>query len=130
MPGMLAIDSAKSFSAALLMGSAPKTAFGSKTGEIAVNAEGVPQYRVQVAVTYLPGPSGRTASEVIDITVASHTDPAKDITPGTPVTLDGFYCGVSNPEVRDDGKGVRGGKVWFSASAVRPAFGRAKADAA
>jgi hypothetical protein len=127
---MLAIDAANTFSAALLMGSAPKAKYGSKTGEISVNADGVPQYQVSVAVTYLPNGAGRVISEVIPVTIAAHQDPAKDIAAGTPVQLDGLRAGVSDPEVRDDGKGVRGGKIWYTATAVRPAVFRQAKDAA
>jgi hypothetical protein len=132
MPGTLAIDAPNTFAAALLMGSAPKAKFGSTTGEISVNADGVPQYQLQVALTYLPsGPSRAAVSEVINVTVASPADPAKDITPGTPIQFDGLRCGVSEPEARENGKGIRGGKIWFTANGVRPTiFRQSKADAA
>jgi hypothetical protein len=131
MPGTLAIDAQNTFEAALLMSSAPKPKFGSTTGEISTNAAGVPQYQLSVAVTYLPGPTGRKTSEVITLTVAAPQDPAKDISPGTPVLFDGLKCGVTEPEARENGKGIRGGKIWFTANGVRPAAGfRAGKDAA
>jgi len=131
MPGTLAIDAPNTFATALLMGSAPKPKFGSATGEISTTAEGVPQYQLSVAVTYLPGPSGRSVSEVITVTVASPQDPAKDVDPGSPVQFAGLRCGVSEPEARENGKGIRGGKIWFTAAGVRLAMpGQRKPEAA
>jgi hypothetical protein len=132
MPGTLAIDAQKTFETALLMSSGPKPKFGAATGEISTNAAGVPQYQVSVAVTYLPGPTGRKVSEVISLTIAAEQDPAKDIPPGSPVMFDQLRCGVTEPEARDNGK-VRGGKIWFTANGIRPAHGiqrSGKADAA
>lgn len=127
----LAIDSTNTFEAALLMASAPKTKFGSNTGEVATNAQGLTVYAVSVAVTYLPGPTGRTAAEVISVSIPSAQDPAKDIPPGSPVMFDSLRCGVTEPEVRDGGRGIRGGKIWFSANGIRPALnGQRKNDAA
>jgi hypothetical protein len=126
MPGTLAIDAQNTFETALLMSSAPKPKFGGTNGEISTNAAGVPQYQLSVAVTYLPGPSGRKISEVITLTVAAQHDPAKDIQPGTPVMFDALRCGVSEPEAREGGRGVKGGRIWFTASgikAARPARG-------
>lgn len=131
MPGILAVDAQNTFETALLMSSAPKPKFGSTTGEISTNAAGVPQYQLSVAVTYLPGPTGRKVSEVIALTVAAQADPAKDIPPGTPVMFDGLRCGVTEPEARENGKGVRGGRIWFTANGVRPAAAfRGKGEAA
>lgn len=133
MPGILAIDASATFETALLMSSAPKPKFGSTTGEISTNAAGVPQYQLSVAVTYLPGPSGRKVSEVLTVTISAAADPAKDITPGSPVQFDGLKCGVTEPEVRENGRGVKGGKIWFSADGVRSATSyrpAAKSDAA
>jgi hypothetical protein len=129
MPGTLAIDAPNTFEAALLMASGPKPKFGAGTGEVSTNAAGVPQYQLQVAVTYLPGPSGRKVSEVISVTVAASQDPARDIAPGTPIMFDGLRCGVTEPEARDNGK-VRGGRVWFTAAGIRPAVPARGRDAA
>lgn len=126
MPGTLAIDAQNTFEAALLMASAPKPKFGGNTGEISTNAEGIPQYTVSVAVTYRPGPAGRKTSEVISLTIASPQDPAKDIPPGSPILFDQLRCGVTEPEARDNGKGIRGGKIWFSACGIRAAHGARK----
>jgi len=123
MPGTLAIDATNTFETALLMSSAPKPKFGASTGEISTNAAGVPQYALSVAVTYLPGPSGRKVSEVISVTVAAQQDPAKDIPAGSPIVFDGLRCGVTEPEARESGKGIRGGKIWFSANGIRSAAG-------
>src|SRR5262249_50781476 len=118
MPGTLAIDATNTFETALLMSSGPKPKFGAATGEISTNAAGVPQYQLSVAVTYLPGPTGRKVSEVISVTVAAQADPAKDIPPGSPVMFDSLRCGVTEPEAREGGRGVRGGKIWFTANGI------------
>ena len=121
MPGTLAIDAQNTFEAALLMSSSPKLKFGSTNGEISVNAQGMPQYQLSVAGTYLPGPSGRKVSVVITLTVAAAHDPAKDIPAGTPVIFDGLRCGVSDPEVRESGRGVKGGRIWFTCNGIKAA---------
>lgn len=121
MPGTLAIDAANTFAAALLMSAGPKPKFGSTTGEISTNAAGVPQYQAEVAVTYLAEPGRKPVSEVITVTITAPTDPTKDIVPGSPVLFDGLRAGVSAPEQRDNGKGIRGGKLWFSANGIRAA---------
>jgi hypothetical protein len=121
MPGTLAIDAANTFAAALLMSAGPKPKFGSTTGEISVNAAGIPQYQAEVAVTYLAEPGRRPVSEVITVTITAPSDPTKDLAPGSPVMFDGLRAGVSQPEARDNGKGIRGGRMWFSASGIRSA---------
>lgn len=125
MPGTLAIDAAGTFAAALLMSAGPKPKFGSTTGEISTNAAGVPQYQAEVAVTYLAENGRRPVSEVITVTITASSDPTKDIQPGAPVLFDGLRAGVSQPEQRDNGKGIRGGRLWFSASGIRSANGHA-----
>ena len=121
MPGTLAIDATNTFAAALLMSAGPKPKFGSTTGEISTNAQGVPQYQAEVAVTYLPEAGRRPVSEVITVTITSPADPTKDLAPGSPVTFDGLRAGVSTPEAKDNGRGIRGGRLWFSASGIRSA---------
>jgi hypothetical protein len=63
------------------------------------------------------------ASDVIKITVLGGSDPAAGITPGTPVTFDAFKVGISAPERNDKG-GIRGGKPYYQAAAVKPANGQ------
>lgn len=121
MPGTLAIDAANTFAAALLMSAGPKPKFGTTTGEISTNAAGVPQYQAEVAVTYLAENGRRPVSEVITVTITAAADPTRDIAPGTPVMFDGLRAGVSQPEQRDNGKGIRGGRIWFSATGLRSA---------
>lgn len=130
MPGgTIAVDTANTFSEAFYMSCAPKTKFGSDTGEVAVNSQGVPTYAAQVAVTWLPGPSGRVSSDVIQVTIAAPQDPCKDITPGSPVTFDRLRAGVMRPEAQDGGR-VRGGTLYFAADGLRPAHAARKTDAA
>jgi len=61
------------------MSSAPKPESGTATGEISTSAAGVPRYQLTVALTYLPGPSGRKISQLISVTVATPPWPAQDI---------------------------------------------------
>lgn len=131
MPATLAIDTRNTFAAALLMACGPKLEYG--TGAQATSAQGVPKYEAQVAVTYLSEPGQRSQSEVLAVTLTTHTDPAKDIQPGSPVEFDGLRVGWSAPERRQNDRGDRivGGKPWYQASGLRISHAAArKADAA
>lgn len=118
MAGTFAVDCAATFAAALLMSSAPKTKFGTQVQD--VSAAGVPKWTVEAAVTFLAQEGMRPVSEVIALTVTSPADPGQGIPPGTLVVFDGFRVGISAPEKNDRG-GIRGGKFWYQAAAIRPA---------
>ena len=118
MAGTFAVDCAGTFSAALLMSSAPKTKFGTQAQDVSV--AGLPKWTVEAAVTFLTEPGMRPSSEVISVTVTSAADPGQGIPPGTLIAFDGFRVGMSAPEKNDRG-GIRGGKFWYQAAALRPA---------
>jgi len=120
--GTFTVDARATFAVALFMGSGPKLKFGSDTQDI--NSAGERKWTVQLAVTFFPEYGMAPASDVIPVTMLGGTDPAADLTPGTPVDLDAFKVGISAPEQRerkDGGTRVVGGKPFYSASAIRPA---------
>ena len=90
------VDTTASFTAAFLMSSAPREEFG-KPGVQDHDATGTPKWTVQVAVT-APAKGKRPAqSDVVSVTVTQPGDPSNDITPGTPVVLEGLEVGVQHP---------------------------------
>ena len=116
--GSFIVDTGRTFAVTLFMGSGPKLKFGSTDQD--VSATGERKWEVQVACTWFPEYGMAPASDVIKITVLGGTDPAAGITPGTPVTFDAFKVGISAPERNDKG-GIRGGKPYYQAAAVKPA---------
>ena len=133
MPGTFVIDTAATFaSPPLLMGCLPKVKYGSE-GQQDVSANGERKWEAQAAVTFHPAAPGmRPVSEVISVTITGPaTNPGDHITPGTPVTFDGFRVGWSAPEASDTGR-IKGGKPWYQASGLRQAHvpGRAEGKAA
>ena len=123
-----AINTRQTSAAALFMGCAPKTKFGTQDQDHA--ADGRAKWDAQVAVTYLAEPGQRVQAEVINVTVVSDQDPAAALTPGLPVELVDLRLGVSSPQTRDNGQGVRGGKPYWMASAVRQLTAARPADKA
>ena len=111
------IDARRTFAAALLMSCGPKTKFGSDQQDQA--ADGRRKWVAQVAVTYLAEPGQRAQAEVINVTITSDQDPGQHLQPGMAVEMTDLRMGITEAEARERG-GVRGGKPWFSASAVRP----------
>lgn len=118
MPGTFVIDTDKTFTVAFLMSCDKKLKFGEQVQD--VNATGVPKWALEVAVTFTTENGMKPVSEVLSVSVAAPTSPAEHIAPGSPVVLDGFRVG-SNPPEKNDRGGIRGGKLWFTAAAVRPA---------
>lgn len=125
----LAIDSQNTFATALYLSGGPKVKFGSQTGEISTTPDGIPQYSAEVAVTFIAEPGRRAQSEVISVTIAAQQDPTRDLVPGSPVMFEGLRAGVSTPEARDNGKGVRGGRLYYSAAGIRAAGAQRHAKA-
>jgi len=124
VPGTPAAAAPSALPAALLMSPAPKPEPGTATGEIPTSAAGVPRYQLPLAFTYLPGPSG--AEDLPDhLGDRRHPQgPAQDIPSGSPVMSDGPRCGLTQPEARESGKGIRGGRTWLTTNGMRPAAGR------
>jgi hypothetical protein len=126
MPGATyTIDARRTFAMALLLSSAAKTKFG--TTEQDTGNDGRPRWTAQVAVTYLAEPGQPAFSEVLAVTVVGDQDPAASITPGTPVDLADLRMGITTPQARDNG-GVRGGRPYFTAGAIRPAMTAARSS--
>ncbi len=113
--GSFIVDTGRTFAVALLMGSGPKLKFGS--AEQDVSATGERKWEIQVACTWFPEYGMAPASDVIKITVLGGTDPAAGINPGTLVEFDAFKVGISAPEKTE--RGIRGGKPYYQATAVR-----------
>jgi hypothetical protein len=123
-----AIDTGRTFAAALLMASGPKIRFQSTEQDVA--ADGQRKWEVQAAVTWHADPGQRPFSDLIRVTVLGGTDPAAGLPAGTPIELTDLRLGVMNAEQGENGR-VRGGKPFYMASGVRPLNGaRASKDAA
>jgi hypothetical protein len=122
--GTYTINTAATFAAVFLMASGPRTKYG--TTEQDRTAEGLPRWECQLAVTFLAEPGQRPVSDVLSVTIAAEHDPAASITPGTPVELTDLRLGVSQAEARQDGRGVRGGRPYYTASGIRPALHTAR----
>lgn len=128
MPGTFQVQMDRTFSVLLLMGSGPKLRFQSQEQD--VSAAGEKKWSVQAAATWQPEYGMRPVSEVIEVTMTGGANPAESIPVGSPVTFDAFRVGVSQAEARENGKGVRGGRPYYSAAGIRPAHAARKADAA
>lgn len=114
------IDQAATFDGVAFLSCDPKRAFGSDRQEM-TKGDNVPKWEVQV-VAMTRDQFGRPQNEVLKIGVASHTDPAKGLTPYTPVALVRFEIGVMektkrNPETGEER--VIGVQVWYRAEAVK-----------
>jgi hypothetical protein len=120
MAGTFKVDVPATFSAALLMASAPRMRFGTQDQDI--SASGERKWEIQAAVTYHAEYGMRAQSEVISITVPGGTDPAAAIPPGTPVEFENFRVGFSAPEKGANDR-IRGGKPWFQASGLHAVAG-------
>lgn len=130
MPGTIHVNTDATFAALILMSIGEKMIFGTDQPEI--TKAGERKYTAEIAVQYRPENGMKPVSEVISATITGGDHNAiLGIAPGSPVTLEGLRCGVSAPEKRDDGR-VRGGRLYFMASAIRSAASsyRAKSDAA
>lgn len=111
------VDPAR-FTALVFMGCEPK--IDRETGVQHTTKDGFSRkWTVNVsAAKPSPYDSARTEVDALAITVTSEVDPAEGLAMGTPVTLDGFACGVMAPEAGEGGK-IRGGRLFWSASGVR-----------
>jgi hypothetical protein len=117
MPGTFVIDTRETFDSALLMASGPKMQF--QTTEQDVSATGERKWEILAVLTWKAEPGRNPVVEVVKVTMLGGTNPADGIAPGTMVELGGFRVGISTPEKTDRG-GVRGGKPWYQATAIRP----------
>lgn len=119
MPGTHAVDVAATFTSMMLVNTMPKLKFGSDSVQ-ETNAAGAPKWSIDLAVTYTPTTAGmRAESELITVTIAAPTYPTQGINPGSPVVLEGMRVGLNPAEVKNER--LRGGKLWFTATAIRSA---------
>jgi hypothetical protein len=116
MPGMITVSQQETFSTPpLVMSAGPKLKFGTDTQDVTRNGER--KWSVQVAVSYFADYGMRAQAEVIEVGLVGGKAP--EVEPGMPVQFDRLRCGVSAPEKTDEGR-VRGGRLYWSADAVRP----------
>jgi hypothetical protein len=121
MPGTFAIDTAATFTTCMLVNAGPKPKFGAADQQ-ETNAQGMPKWLLEVAVTFAPGAPGMPAiSELIAVTVTGPHNPVEGVPAGTPITFDGLRAGLNAPEHGQNGR-IRGGKLWYTATAIRPAL--------
>lgn len=117
MPGTFTIDTKNTFTSALYMSAGPKLKFGSAEQDI--SATGERKWEVQAAVTFHAEYGMRPVSEVIVITVTGGDDPARGLQAGAPIEFDRLRVGMTAPEARQDGRGIRGGKPYYQAAGIR-----------
>jgi hypothetical protein len=117
MPGMITVSQQETFSTPpLVMSVGPRFKFG--TDQQDVTRQGERKWSCQVAVSYFADFGMRAQAEVIEVGLVGE-DPSHAVQPGMPVQFDRLRCGVSAPEKTDEGR-VRGGRLYWSADAVRP----------
>lgn len=121
MAGTFVVNAEQTFAQALLLTCGPKPKFGAQA-EQEVSKDGTPKWQAEVAVTWQAVNGVQAAAEVIKVTITAPYDPGQSVMPGMPVTFEGFMVGISQPEKNDKG-GIRGGKPWYSATALHPASG-------
>lgn len=109
------IDQTRTFASLMLLGVAPKFAFGDSERQ-ETSKSGVPKWVVQLAAEFRA--FGRPVRELINVTVEAERDPGQGIAPGTFMELIDFEIGVMDKRNRD-GQPV-GVQVWYRASAMRP----------
>lgn len=120
MPGgFITVDCKNTFAAAIFLGAAGKTIFGSDN-QPDISKDGQRKYSADVAVTYLADPGRKPVSEVISISLMG-ADPSASVSPGTPVEFDRLRCSVSSPEKREGSNRISGGRLFYMADAIRPA---------
>jgi hypothetical protein len=122
MPGTFVVDHGQTFSTVVLMSVTAKDKFGAP-GVQDISAEGVPKWVAQAAVTFTAQNGMAPVSEVLTVTITTLGNPADGMTLPAAAVLDGLRCGVSAPEKRDNGS-IRGGRLWYSATGIRPAHAR------
>ena len=119
MPGTVHVDIRATFATILLMSVGEKMKFGTDVPEVSANGEA--KYTAELAVTYRAENGMKPVSEVISATLTGGDRGAiLSIPPGSLVEVSGLRCGVSAPEQRPDGRGVRGGRLYWMLGSIRP----------
>ena len=119
MPGTFVISHPDTFTAAFLMSTAPKPAFGEDRQD--ADKDGQPKWLAEVAVTFTPANGMKPISEVLTVTITG-ADPGRSIQVGSPVQFDGLRLGINPPEKRENGT-IRGGRLWYSAAGLHAVNG-------
>jgi len=120
MPETYVVDTNATFVRCVLINAGPKDKYG-QPGQQETSAQGVPKWFAEVAVTFAPTQGMPSTSALITVTLTSLDNPFDNLTTSD-VMFDGLRVGNSPPERNDKG-GIKGGKLWFTASAIRPALG-------
>jgi len=123
MPGTYVIDIRSTFIRCVLINGGAKEKYG-QPGVQEVNAQGVPKWFAEAAVTFAPQGGMGSVSELITITITSAANPF-DTLATSEVIFEGLRVGNSPPERNDKG-GIKGGKLWFTATGIRPALADAR----
>jgi hypothetical protein len=97
-----------------------------ETGVQFTNKDGTERKWTVQVVASLPSrwDEGRTESEVLAVTVTSKNDPTGQIAEGDQVHFSNLTVGVMPPEKNEATGRIRGGKLFWQASGVRPAGGK------
>lgn len=115
------VDPAQSFTAVFFMSAVPRDEY-QKPGSQEYSPDGTPKWTCQVAATTPQKGKRPPQSEVLTVTVTAARNPAGDIPQGSPVTLEGLEIGASAPEKRENGGGIRGGRIWHTATGISQAY--------
>jgi hypothetical protein len=115
------INQGATFQGVAFLSCDPKRAFGSDRQEMTKGDSPTPKWEIQV-VAMTRDQFGRPQNEVLRVGVASHADPAKNLTPYTPLEMVRFQVGVMektkrNPETGEEK--VIGVQVWYRAEAIK-----------
>lgn len=124
----LKIDQRASFTGMVLLGSQPKTVFGSAAQD--TTKDGKLKWSVEVLAAVRNDFTGGTDNRVFTIGMTTKSgDPAEGIPAFTPIELGGFEVGVMEKTRRtsDGGKEITGVSVWFRAQEIKLAAQSAKA---
>ena len=110
------------FTRLMLVELAPKT--DRETGRQITSKDGTERKFTAQVVASLPSrwESGRTDSEVLQVTVTTADDPMGKVHEGEMVWFDGFTVGVMPPEQGEGGR-IRGGKLFWQATGIQPRTG-------
>lgn len=117
------VDPAR-FTALIFMGCEPK--LDRDTGNQHTSKDGM--YRKWTVVVAASKPASwdpaRAETDTLQVTVTSAEEPANGLVMGTPVTFTDFTTGVMSPEADAESGKIRGGKLYWQATGVRPVGGK------
>lgn len=109
------VDQLQTFDTARLMEVNAEIEFGTTDTQAKTKGE-IPKWIASVAVSYV-GNFGKRVNEVIEVKIASMSDPGKDVTPFNPVTLNGLRMFVQ-PKTNKDRQMIPGMTQSFSAESI------------